>query len=319
MNILAPLNSIQDIEILAQAGVDEFYFGFYDNGWVEKFGKYSDINRMSGFGERANKFSLIDIEKVVDSIKDKQKKAYITINANEYSDEEIGYLEIFFQQLKKYDVDGVIVSTPLTCKLAVECGLSPVASTMCNIYNSLIADYYYRIGVRRMILPRELNLDEVEAIVNRYPDVDFELFMMRNGCRFSDSNCLGTHITGTGAMCRCVESEPYKLVSDNKDFVSLMEFDDVHHKYGKDFQHISCGMCALYRMNQLGIKALKVVGRADGVTGICRDVERIRDNIAIVKDSTSEKEYLERMEIPFEYKYVCKNGWSCYYPEVRFK
>ena len=58
MKILVPLNSEECLEEYVEAGADELYMGFYDEKWFETFGEYADINRMSGFKEKANRYDF---------------------------------------------------------------------------------------------------------------------------------------------------------------------------------------------------------------------------------------------------------------------
>ncbi|MFQ9178587.1 MAG: U32 family peptidase [Eggerthella lenta] len=76
-----------------------------------------------------------------------------------------------------------------------------VASTMCGVYNADIARFYRRLGCTRVIIPRDVSLDEIEAIVRAVPGVEYEAFVMRNGCVFADGLCLGRHIEGRNALC----------------------------------------------------------------------------------------------------------------------
>ena len=77
-------------------------------------------------------------------------------------------------------------------------------------------------------------------------------------------------------------------------------------------------MCALYRLNQIGITALKIVGRADDCKSIFRDIELIKKNIEIMYKSSTEEEYLQNMLFPQNFPQKCRMGLSCYYPEIRF-
>ena len=113
------------------------------------------------------------------------------MNANSDSQDQIRYIEKnYFPILKKIRVDGVILSDINAMLTALKHGLKPVASTMCGIYNSDIAKMYRKLGVKRMILPRDLSLDEISGICKKIPDVEFEAFFLRNGCVFSDCYCL---------------------------------------------------------------------------------------------------------------------------------
>ncbi|MCM1060667.1 MAG: U32 family peptidase [Eubacterium sp.] len=319
MKILVPLSMIEYIDPYIQAGADELYFGFYDENWNACFGDYSDINRMSGFGKRANPYSFKQAVDIIKEIKNKGKKAFVTMNANGYSKDQICYMENnYFPLLQDAKVDGIILSDVNAIVAAVRSGLQPVASTMCAIYNSDIANVYYQTGVKRMILPRDLSLCELEGICKHLSDVKFEAFFMRNGCIFSDCYCLGMHRPECGATCTYTRFGVNKYTHDYSTFHDYHDVDLNDYLYRTSFHLDACAMCALYRLNQIGITALKIVGRADDFKSICRDIELTKYNIQIMSQSDNEREYLEKMVFPQNFPQKCRMGFSCYYPEVRF-
>lgn len=319
LKILVPLSKSEYLDSYVKAGADEFYFGFYDDKWEDSFGIYSDINRMSGFGKLANPYHFDQMAEVTQKIKCHNKKAFVTMNANSYSQDQIRYIEKnYFPILKKIRVDGVILSDINAMLTALKHGLKPVASTMCGIYNSDIAKMYRKLGVKRMILPRDLSLDEIFDICKKIPDVEFEAFFLRNGCVFSDCYCLGMHRPECGATCTYTRYNKNYYESDYRDFENCHDTDVNDYLYRNMFRLDACAMCALYRLEQIGIKSLKIVGRADNFKGIYRDLELTRKNIRIMERSRTEEEYCRMMYMPEDYPQKCRMGFCCYYPEVRF-
>ena len=319
MKILVPLSKREYIVPYISAGADELYLGFYDEKWNNYFGQYSDINRMSGFGKRANPYSFVEIIDVIKQIKDRGKSAFVTMNANGYSQEQISYIEFYYYPLLlEAGVDGLILSDINAILSAVKFGLKPIASTMCAIYNSDIAKIYKDIGVERMILPRDLSLNEVEHICKKILDVQFEAFFMRNGCIFSDCYCLGLHRPECGATCTFTRYGLNKYYHDYKDFKDYHDVDVNDYLYRTAFHLDACAMCALYRLKKIGINSLKIVGRADDFDSVCRDIRLTKRNLEVVDKCNNENEYLENMTFPRNYPQKCRMGISCYYPEVRF-
>lgn len=319
MKILTPLCNAEYIDPYIQAGADEFYFGFYDNDWFKTFGKYSDINRMSGFGKRANPHSFEEIISIIKKIKSSERKAFVTMNANGYSKEQIQFIEYhYLPQLQKVDVDGIIVSDINAITSVVEHRLQPIASTMCAIYNSDVANIYKNLGVQRMILPRDLSLNELSSICKTLPDIHFEAFFMRNGCIFSDSYCLGLHRPECGATCTYTRYGTHNYQHNYSEFKDYHDVDTNDYLYRSSFLLSACAMCALYRLKEAGIKSLKIVGRADEFELIRKDIKTSKMNIEIANQVKSEQEYLNSMIFPDGFPHRCRMGYSCYYPEIRF-
>ena len=310
---LVPLNDPQNIELYRAAGAREFYMGFYDLAWEQAFGPWADLNRMSGFGTEANAFTLPDLLQAIPRAHAVGCRFYVTFNTASYSAAMEPWLSAYFQQLAWAGADGVILSGPEPIELAHACGLQAVASTMCGIYNAQLSRLYCEWGADRLILPRDLGLDELRAIMAACPGMEFEVFLMRNGCVFSDSHCLGMHGHGRGALCgemrqaeRCLscaanQREALQHTSDLR--------RDTYHQY-------ACGLCALWDLEQMGTAAYKVVGRGDRPDAIVEDLGLVSANIGIARTCATREEYLQCMlRNPYQSQ-ICPKGLNCYYPEL---
>lgn len=318
MRALVPLNNMAHVDDYIRCGAGEFYMGFYDEAWHEKFGDFADINRMSGYKKVSNPHSLEEVLDIIKDIKDKGKLVYITFNSSIYSQEQYEYLRRYMEKLKGVNVDGVIVSCVELVELAKEVGVPSVISTIAGIYNQDIAKFYVERGAKRIILPRDLSVDEIEHIVKAVPNVEYEVFMMRNGCAFSDANCLGMHRKEMCSVCGSVMNAKTEMLMKKQDFKSQNAAELNNMLYTGSFHKFACGLCSIYRFVKMGITAGKIVGRSDEWQNICRDIESMRDNINIAKECNSEEEYLEKMIYPEERHVMCKLGLSCYYPEIRY-
>lgn len=216
------------------------------------------------------------------------------------------------------NVDGVIVSDLTLAKKMLNLGVNPVASTMCSIYNSDIGNYYVANGVQRIILPRDISLAEIESISQNIYNSKIEVFFMRNGCVFSDGYCLGMHRPECGATCGMIRNHSRNIITNKSDFKSKHDIAVNNKIYDRLFHNEACAMCALYRMQKMGIYSLKIVGRADNPLSVCQDIITTKKNIKIAENAKNETEYLERMIYPFDSLEKCNMGLSCYYPEIRF-
>ena len=316
--ILAPLNNRLFLDDLINSGVDEFYMGFHDAAWTDCYGEYSEINRMSGFKKAANPYNLEELLDVAKEIKKKSKSIFVTVNSATYTQKELDKLKEYFNVFAKAKIDGVIVSTPELTLLAKECGVEPIASTMCGLFNSELVSFYRSLGMNRMILPRDLSMDEISRIVQKNPDITYEVFLMRNGCQFSDSHCLGFH-RNKGSTCSMLNNAQCSINSSFSGFKMRHAIELNHELYGKWFHKVAaCGLCALYRFYHMGIGSYKIVGRSENPNGIMNDARIVRENLSIVASCKNEEEFLERMILPHDSLQACKLGLSCYYPEIRF-
>ena len=81
MRVLVPCGDPAQADRLIQAGADELYLGFFDDGWVGRFGESADLNRMSGFGSLANKASFEDVLTACDQVSSRGGHLFVTLNA----------------------------------------------------------------------------------------------------------------------------------------------------------------------------------------------------------------------------------------------
>jgi len=184
MNIMVPLSDPEMLGQLCDAGADEFYLGFYDPAWESIFGPFSEINRMSSFGSRAN-MEFPVLAETVHKIHAQGKKAFLTLNSGSYSFKEIQYLDHLAEKFLSISIDGLIVGNlPLLMQLR-NYGVPITISTMGGAYNSAIVSFYEAIGIQRMIIPRDVSPMDLERIVKQFPKIEFEVFLMRNGCKYS--------------------------------------------------------------------------------------------------------------------------------------
>lgn len=317
MRLLVPITSKEDVvEFGAISEEIEFYMGLQIPEWTKRFSIAEEFNRMSSFKQSAN-VNMSEIKEIVKSANGKE--VYITLNSSAYSMEQVTFIDEIMGCLSKSGVNGVILGDVMLVEAAKRHGLKAVASTMMGIYNTDIAKFCVENGFDRLILPRDITLSEMYSIVKTVTDVEYECFIMRNGCRYSDSNCLGYHSGKYGAVCTYLDrSKIFYGGKANDDFDSHDKAVLNHHVYAQAFHKSACGMCAVWDMLKMGIAAGKVVGRADGRKSLETDVKELAENIAIAKSCNSRSEYFENMVMPYHYDTICYQGLNCYYPEARY-
>lgn len=325
MKILAPLGNpdAPSIARRAQAGADELYFGFHLDAWTEAFGQHRNLNRMSDFGARANALAFQDVGRAIEAIRSHGCTASIALNAPFYEPDQTALLNLICKNLAHLPCgkpDGVIVSSRAVGAIAAKYGLAAAASTMCEACNADIVRAYRDAGFKRIIFPRDTTLEEMGAIVGAFPSMEFEAFIMRDGCMFSDSHCLARHMPAHGALCGALRGceRRMRFAEGADDFRTVHDAELLDGIYRRFFRSFACGLCALYRMVQMGVSSVKVVGRADEEASLIDDIALVSRNRDIALKAASEADYLKSMVFPRGRRSVCKMGLSCYYPEVRF-
>ncbi|MBQ7849910.1 MAG: U32 family peptidase [Clostridia bacterium] len=318
MKLLLPVVTPEDITALRQVDPDaEFYAGIELPEWYERFGPYEDLNRMSAFRKTANMSGLEAVCRLRAAAG--ASELYVTLNAACYSRAQRDFLQEVIAGLSQAQVTGVILGDPLMAADVRAHGLKAVASTMVGVYNADMARYCRDAGFTRLILPRDMTLQEIGTVIESVPDMEYECFLMRNGCRYSDSNCLARHSDRFGAICTCLDRSRTAFGGAAND--SFSAHDDMafnHQAFSRVFHKEACGVCAIWDLMQMGVTAGKVVGRADGLPSILRDAGLLHRNLQLSRRCASREEYLNRLEPPINYDSVCFQGCSCYYPEARY-
>ena len=145
--------------------------------------------------------SFEEVLSIADEVRALDRRLYVTFNANAYSRAQLDFLFGYFERLREAGAAGVIVSVPEGrgggCRQrAGGGGVHHVRRVQRP--DSLRAA---RLGCTRVIVPRDVSLGEVECIMRAVPGLEYEVFLMRNGCIFSDCYCLGRHFKGRNALC----------------------------------------------------------------------------------------------------------------------
>lgn len=185
--LLAPAGGMEELETALHFGADAIYSG------LDKFG-------LRAF---ADNFTNETLPIALDKVHAKNKKFYLTLNAMP-TDESID--EMIESAKFAYDcgVDAVIVSdlgvvAEIYKKIP---NLKMHISTQANILNSATAKLYYdAFNVERVILARELSLEQIENMRKNLPSkLELETFIHGAMCMSYSGRCLlSSALTGHSA------------------------------------------------------------------------------------------------------------------------
>ena len=322
MTALVPLNNASALPRFHESGVGEVYLGFHDDEWDRRFGR-SELNRMSGFGREANPFDFNGACGLISQASDLGMRAFVCFNAASYTPNQIDFIaHAYLPQLTAARCHGVILSGQALIAAARDVGLGVTMSTIAGVYNAQLAAHYRDRGATRVIVPRDLSVEEIAGIMTSVPDIEYEAFLMRNGCLFSDSHCLGCHRAGNPSLCMSLRTGQWGIFpvgASASDAAFLERAWENERLLNEDYHRRTCGLCALWRLERLGVDAYKVVGRSDDVDDLCFDAALVVRNAALAHACATEEEYLEQMERPRDPATLCgMHGLSCYYPDIRY-
>ena len=138
------------------------------------------------FGARAAAGNSVeDIARLCDYAHQFQAKVYVTVNTIIY-DDELDDTRRLLQQLKQIGVDAVLVQDMALLSLST---LAFHASTQTDNRTAEKVRWLKELGFRRVVLARELSIDEIRAIHEAVPDVELEVFVHGALCVSYSGQC----------------------------------------------------------------------------------------------------------------------------------
>ncbi|MBR5107629.1 MAG: U32 family peptidase [Bacteroidales bacterium] len=179
---------------------------------------------------------VADIRRLCDYAHRFGARIYVTFNTLVY-EEEIPQARRLLQELQDAGVDALIVQDAAVTRLAPE-GMILHASTQCAIRTPEKARFTEGLGYGRLVLERELSLEQIRAI-RAVVDAELECFVHGALCVCYSGQCyLSEHLAGRSAnrgacvqACRSLydlEDADGRVLVRNKALLSLKDFNLIH-------------------------------------------------------------------------------------------
>ncbi len=270
--LLAPAGDFSCVETALYFGADAVYFGG------------------PGLQLRATKtgFSLSELENAISFIHAKGKKAYITVNAFA-KNAEITYAGDYAAYLYACGADALIVSDLgiLTAAKRAAPKLQVHISTQANCTNYLSARTYHDLGASRIVLARELTLEEIAEIRAKTPDtLELECFVHGAMCMAYSGRCMiSAFLTGrSGNRGACTQPcrWEYALMEQTRPGEYFPVYED---EKGTAIlsAHDLCCIGFLDQLRAAGVSSFKIEGRMKSnyyVAGVMDAYRRAIDGTA---------------------------------------
>jgi putative protease len=203
--------SYPTIELLAPAGSPEALIAAIDAGADAVYLGLKDFNAR----KRAKNFTHHEFKYAVNYVHHHSKKIYVTLNTLLF-DHELEQVADILNLAHELSVDAVIVQDLGLIHLirTYYPSLNIHASTQMFCHNSMHAQFLKNLGVSRIILPRELSLQEIQSIAQKVP-LEYEVFIHGAMC-FSFSGCclFSSYLFGqSGNRGRCLQPCRYPFTA----------------------------------------------------------------------------------------------------------
>ena len=250
IELLAPAGDLEKLKMAIRYGADAVYLG------GESFGL-----------RRASKnFSIEQIEEGIKFAHERGKKVYITLNIVPH-DKDMEGLEEYVTKLYEIKADAVIVSdVGMYSVIKRTVPELPIhISTQASVTNYETIMFWYNLGVRRVVLARELSFEEIKSLTNRIPeDLEIEAFVHGAMCMSYSGRCLiSNYMTGRDANrgdCAHPCRYKYALVEEKRPGEYFPVFEDEDGTFIMNSKDL-CMIEHIDKVVNSGIKSFKIEGR----------------------------------------------------------
>lgn len=300
---------MKKIELLAPAKDKETAFAAIDCGADAIYIGASDFG-----ARRAVPNSIDDIKEVVDYAHKFYARVHVTINTI-LTDSELEQAVKLIHKLYEIGVDAIIVQDMGILKLAVDGKLPPIqihASTQCDNRTLEKVKFFENIGVSRVILARELSIEEIKNICSN-TNVEIETFIHGALCVSYSGQCYMSYAIGGRSANRgeCAQAcrkkytlvdEDGKVIAKDKYLLSLRDFNASRY---------------IEKLIDAGVKSFKIEGRLKDINYVKNVVAYYRREI----DKYASKISSGRVEVNFEpnVNKTFNRGYTDYFLDGRKK
>jgi putative protease len=251
--LLAPAGSWEALVAAVSAGADAVYLG----------------GKRYGARAYAENFEEAQLIRALEYAHRSDVKVYVTVNTL-LTERELPHAAQFLLFLYEQGADGVLVQDAGLIRLARHTvpHLPLHASTQMTIHSSAGVQWAQEMGLRRVVLARELTLQEISLMAGRLSGsgIGLEVFIHGALCYSYSGQCLLSSSIGgrSGNRGRCAQPcrKPFHLVHGSRDgydrvFVSPPDYPPSYCLSTRDL----CTYQRLDELVRLSVESLKIEGR----------------------------------------------------------
>lgn len=246
VEVLAPAGDLEKLKFAVLYGANAVFVG----------GKNFSLRA------KASNFTIDDLKQGAIFCHEHNAKLYVTVNVYPH-DEILKQIDEYLLDLDKVNIDAIIVSSPYIVKRAKElgCKFECHISTQVTTNNSQAIKYYEEMGCERVVLGREVTIQEM-AEIKKKTNVELEVFIHGGLCSSYSGRCtLSNHMTnrdanrgGCAHSCRWF----YHLFKGD---TQIDTNESIYRIGSKDLM----GVYMIPALLDLGIESLKIEGRMKSI------------------------------------------------------
>lgn len=294
--LLAPAGNLEKLKAAINFGADAVYLG-------------GNRLNLRAFADNFTNEQLIEGLEFAHS---RGKKVYVTLNVFPHN-EDLDGLEDYLIELYNMGVDAIIVSDPgiiMTAREVVP-NLEIHLSTQANTVNWKTCEFWHKMGVKRVVLARELSLEEIKNTKNKIPEsLELEVFIHGSMCMSYSGRCLlSNYMTGRDAnRGGCAQPCRYKyhLVEEKREGEYYPIIEDEKGTYIMNSKDL-CMIEHIPEVINTGAVSLKIEGRMKSayyVATVCKVYREAIDSYMKDPDNYKfNKKWIEDLDKPSHREY----------------
>lgn len=268
VELLAPAGNLEKLKTAINFGADAVYLGG------------SKLN-LRAF---ADNFENKELNEGIEYAHARGKKVYVTLNVFPHNDDLKG-IEDYLKELKNLNADALLVSDPgiiMTAKEVVP-EMELHLSTQANNVNWKSATFWYNYGIKRIVLARELSLNEIKEISSKVPaGCELEAFVHGAMCVSYSGRCLiSNYMTGRDSnRGACAQPCRYKyyLMEEKRPGEYFPVYEDDKGTYFLNSKDL-CMIEHIPDLIKAGISSLKIEGRMKSSYYVATIIKAYREAI----------------------------------------
>ena len=262
--LLAPAGNYEKLVTALHYGADAVYMG------------------LSGFSLRAkaDNFTEDELRQAVAFVRSRGRKVYITINIFPHN-KDIPLIKEHLTMLKEISPDALIISDIGVFEMASE--ITPRiplhVSTQANITNYSAAKFWEKLGAKRLVLSRELSIEEIRDIRNRV-SLELECFVHGSVCISYSGRCYMSSFlnnrSGNRGECTNTCRWNYRLMEESRPGEYFPVYENDRGTYVMSSRDL-CMIRHLDTLAEAGITCFKIEGRMKGINYVAGVVKTYRE------------------------------------------
>lgn len=316
MKLTVGLGSVDEYIRFSEAGADEFFCGYVPYSWTQKYDTMMPLNRREVLCSNVQLGAFSELEILASMIRDYQRPVHLTFNSLFYLPEQYPEIAKIMKACMCLGFQSYIIADPALILYLrehnIDCEIHLSGET--GEVNSRMVDFFQQFSLKRVIFHRKNSFDDMKAVINAEKsygglraETEFEAFILNEMCQFTGAFCNSLHCDELGHLCRIPYwLKPLKESCTGSSFRQLRPSvpaassqtdvpNDSDLPEGYLCGATGCGLCALYRLREIGITHLKLVGRGNYTDFMEQDIRMLRQALAILETSTSEKDFQQNI------------------------